>query len=322
VWLKDELPATLCRRQFSFLHPRQRGKVGDASLCMTAAAALPPRVMPVHTWRQVVGCACIFIVLACMVWPSAWAETPGKAGATVKFSAAVNWDFPRLEKLDAWKNTATVIQRSLGRWHAREVRGIRVENTDRQAFRAFFTQVEKSGAGDWNFLYLASHQGRDGTWRFPRDEPQSWPQILAGMRTPANSARFVILDACFAEAADRPTLLEGLGAAGILFASSETEEIHEVNFRQRFPMDFSRRYPAEEQWLRNELGAGWNGRVSFLGFVWLRAFLATPDAPENLEEWNRFFRRCETLAHDFREGRGAPLAATIRFHAPPGRTGQ
>ena len=241
-------------------------------------------------------------------------ETPGR---TVDFSAAVNWDFTRLQKLDAWQNTALVIRRTLTEWYPPQAHGVALENSDPQALRTFFTRLTKTAPREWSVIYLASHQSPDGLWQFPHDPPQSWASILPETPPRREPPRFLVIDACYAEAADSAVLIQGTGASGVLYASTRTEAVHELNFHQRFPIDLTRRYAAEAKWLREVLGAPWNGRVSFLGFIWLRTFLATGQAPENAAEWNAFFHRCEQLAQAFRQGRGGDLATTIHFVSPP-----
>lgn len=236
---------------------------------------------------------------------------------TISFSSAVNWEFTRLEKLDAWRNTAVVLRKSLAQWYPPDVSGSTVENVDREALRTFFTRLSNSEAGGWNIVYLASHQTRDGLWQFPHDREQSWPEILAGVHATPTIHRIVIVDACFAEAADGGILMRGTGAKGILFAALRSEAVHEINFRRRFPLDVARRFPAEARWLRDSLGADWDGRVSFFGLIWLQAFLTTAHAPRNVEDWNDFFHRCETLGREFRNGRGETLATTVRFVTYP-----
>ena len=239
---------------------------------------------------------------------------------TISFSSAVNWDFTRLEKLDAWRNTAVVLRKSLAQWYPTDTSGSAIENGDHAAFRAFFARLAKSEAGGWSIVYVASHQTRTGLWQFPFDREQSWPEILADAPGAPKTPRFVIVDACFAEVAGGDILMRGTGAKGVLFSALRSEIEHEINFRRRFPLDVARRFPAEAKWLRDSLGADWDGRVSFFGLIWLRAFLTSSHPPRNVEDWNEFFHRCETLAREFRQGRGAALATTVRFVTQPPST--
>jgi len=242
------------------------------------------------------------------------------SGTTADFSAAVNWDFARLPKLDAWRNTAAVIRRTMAQWYPPEIPGHIIENASRESLRGFFGNPSKSPASDWSIVYLASHQSRHGRWQFLNEPAESWADILAGIQCPAKGGRFLVLDVCFAEAADRDALFHGTGASGILLGAAHSEEAHEINFQLRFPIDAARRFPAEARWLRDALGQKWDARISFLGFVWLRAFLATPEAPRSTEDWNGFFRLCENLAREFRGGRGAALATTVHFVGRPAVT--
>lgn len=236
---------------------------------------------------------------------------------TVEFAAAVNADFRRLPKLDAWQNTATVVRKTLTEWYPPQVRGFDVENGDHDALRGFFTRLGNAASADWSIVYLGSHQNMDGLWFFPHDSPQSWPEMLAGTTARIKPPRFVVIDACYAEAADSMVVMRGTGAAGVLYAANRTEVVHELNFHQRFPIDLTRQYAAEAKWLRETLGPKWNGRISFLGFIWLRAHLTTRQAPENLGDWNAFFRLCENFAGEFRHGRGESLATTIHYVPRP-----
>jgi hypothetical protein len=260
-----------------------------------------------------------FIAASCGALGTAEPAVPPRhtSRITADCSAAVNWDFARLPKLDAWRNTSLVIRKTMAQWYPPGISGRTIENAGRESLRGFFSVLSKSEASDWSIVYLASHQSRGGQWQFSNDPSASWAEILGGIQCPPKGGRFVILDACFAEAADSDALISGTRAKGILFASARPEEAHEMDFERRFPIDAARRFPAESRWLRGVLGREWDGRISFLGFVWLRAFLATPGAPHSMEDWNAFFRLCENLAHEFRGGRGAALATTIHFVGSP-----
>lgn len=214
----------------------------------------------------------------------------------VHLAAFVNWDYRDRQKLRGWMATATVVARSLALWHPRGFHQELVTNGDPAQLSRFFASLPGEGECDLSVVYLASHQSRDTFWHFTQGTAADWGALLRGV--PRHPRRLIVLDACFAaRVREHPAWREMLPGTW-LFTCGPSEEVFEVSVRRRRPLDLSRRHPEATHWLEAQLGPDWDGRISFAGFIWACAFLETPAPPRTREDWNAFFRRCETMAHD------------------------
>ena len=121
----------------------------------------------------------------------------------------------------------------------------------------------------------------------------------------------MIVDACFAAAVRNEPAWDREWKSPTLFASPASDETQELNFRSPQPVDMRRRYPAASAWLDAHLGREWNGKLSFLGFVWVQAFTTTKTAPVDRESWLEFLRHCEKVAEEFRRNANRKLASRV-----------
>jgi hypothetical protein len=233
------------------------------------------------------------------------------ANAKVCFDGFVNWDFQHRQKLRSWKATALVIQRTLEFWYPRTRNHSLVENGSAETFRQFLHSLPREQDCDFSFVYLASHQSPAGEWDFTQQKSTLLNRLLDGTKIPAHARRIVILDACFAAAVQREAPWQQKLGPISLFASLASEETPEVNFHSPQPVDFAHRYPAAFGWLKDCLGKKWDGKISFLGFVWVQSFLMVKNRPADLKRWIDFMQRCQLVAKEFRENVNRKLSSEI-----------
>lgn len=220
----------------------------------------------------------------------------------VRLDAFVNWDFRHRQKLRAWKTTAFVIRRTLELWYPQYSAASLVENGTPEAFRQFLHALpDEQQCGGVSLVYLASHQSPAGEWDFPEDKLVPLDSLLAGAGIPGNPRRIVILDTCYAAAADDQAAGWKQLAPEALFASPASAETPEANFHSPQPVDFAHRYPAEYAWLKDCLGREWDGKISFLGFIWVQTFLMEKNPPRGTEGWLAFMRQCHANSVAFRD---------------------
>jgi hypothetical protein len=219
----------------------------------------------------------------------------------VYFDGFVNWKFHHRQKLKSWKTTALVIEQTLKFWYPQSTSCLLVENGSPGIFRRFLHFLPREQSCDVSIVYLASHQSSAGEWDFTQKEVILLNSIIGETKIPTHSRRIVILDACFAAAVLRQAPWRQKLALISLLASSASEETPEVNFHSPQPVDFASRYPVAFAWLRDCLGKEWDGKISFLGFIWVQSFLMVKDCPANMRDWIDFLHRCELSAKDFRE---------------------
>jgi hypothetical protein len=219
----------------------------------------------------------------------------------VCFDGFVNWDFQHRQKLRGWKTTALVIQRTLEFWYPQARRHLLMENGSPETFRQFLHSLPREQDCDFSFVYLASHQSPTGEWDFTQHKSTLLNRLLDGTKIPVHTRRIVILDACFAAAVQREASWQQKLAPISLFASLASEETLEVNFDSPQPVDFAHRYPAAFAWPKNCVGKTWDGKISFLGFVWVQSFLMVKNRPADLKGWIDFMQQCESVGKEFRE---------------------
>jgi hypothetical protein len=223
------------------------------------------------------------------------------AKAKVCFAGFVNWDFHHRQRLRSWKATARVIQRTLEFWYPQSRNHPLVENGSPETFRQFLHSLPGEQDCDFSVVYLANHQSPAGEWDFTQQRSTLLDRLLDETKIPAHARRIVILDACFAAAVRREDTWQQKFAPISLFASGSSEETPEVNFHSPQPVDFAHRYAAAFAWLKYFLGKEWDGKVSFLGFVWIQSFLTVTNRPADLKGWIGFMQRCQSVAEEFRE---------------------
>ena len=221
--------------------------------------------------------------------------------AKVCFTGLVNWDFHHRRKLRSWKATALVIERTLEFWYPHAPSRLLVENGSPEIFEQFLRSLPGEKDCDFSVVYLASHQSPAGEWDFTQQKTTLLNRLLEGTRIPNHPRRIVILDTCFAAAVQHEDSWQERFAAISLFASRSSEETPEVNFRDPQPVDFAHRYPGAFAWLKDCLGKQWDGKLSFLGFIWVQSFLTEKNSPADLIGWIAFLQRCQSVAKQFRD---------------------
>jgi hypothetical protein len=163
-------------------------------------------------------------------------------------------------------------------------------------------------------VYLSAHVQKDGRWRMSGGKPALWQDLLAEADMPPHRGRIVLLDVCHAARVAKS--ITGLcGADGAVLAAADAgERTYALNTTRRQPVDLRKRFPAAVDWLRTALGQEWDGRISYLGFVWVLAFLETPAPPRSRTEWHEFLHECERISDEFPRRRARRL--TSHIHTP------
>ena len=238
---------------------------------------------------------------------------PAASRTKADLHAFVNWDFRHRRKLKGWRATATAIQRTLEQCYPARSAHSLTENGTKDALRDFFHALPTRANCDLSIVYLASHQSPEGEWDFVQKGLESMNRIVAGANVPRHSNRIIILDACFATAVKKDPVWERELHCATLFAASATEEAQELDFSTPQPIDLHRRYPAAAAWLDAHMGREWNGRLSFLGFIWVQTFVTSKAPPANEKDWTEVLRRCERTAEAFRENGDRRLASHITY---------
>jgi hypothetical protein len=235
----------------------------------------------------------------------------------VCFTGFVNWDFRNRRKLRSWKATALVLKRTLECWYPQAVSRPLVENGSPETFKKFLGSLPGEKDCDFSVMYLASHQSPSGEWDFSEQKTTRLNQLLEGTRIPKHRRRIVVLDTCFAAAVGREDPWQQRLAPISLFASGSSEETPEVNFCDPQPVDFAHRYPGAFAWLKDCLGKQWDGKLSFLGFIWVQSFLTEKNSPADLIGWIAFLRRCQSMAKQFRDHLGGKSSSQITLALKP-----
>jgi hypothetical protein len=243
---------------------------------------------------------------------------PAASRPEVAFRGFVNWDFRHRRKLKGWKATAIAIQKMLDEWHPGRTTHTLVENGTPGDLRKFLHSLPTRADCDLSIVYLASHQSPAAEWDFVQKKLESLDTIVGDSDIPRNSARIVIVDACYAAALGRKPAWEHAVQSLTLFASLADEETQELDFRSPQPVDLRRRYPAASEWLNGHMGKEWNGKLSFLGFVWVQTFVTSKNAPRNQKSWVEFLQRCGQTAEEFRRNADKRLASEVTLSSPTG----
>ena len=226
------------------------------------------------------------------------------------FSSYVNWDYHHRKPIEGARYTALVIRETLKQWNCGPTMAGQIENGDAEAFVGWLRGLPRGG-----LVYMASHQSPAADWDFTQNKLVSLANLLP-RNLPADPSRVVILDACYAETARRVPGWQNFAPTGLM-AGEEGEETFQLEMFMRRPVDFETRYPAEYDWLKTHLPSAWNGKITFLGLLWTKAFLSTPEMPQNRDAWAAFFGKITEAASEFREKRSSKLASTPIFYCAP-----
>lgn len=238
---------------------------------------------------------------------------PAHARPSADFHGFVNWDYRHQRKLKGWRATAIAIQKILGEWYPGRSTHTLVENGTGGTLREFLHSLPTRSDCDLSIVYLASHQSPEGDWDFVQKKLEPMGALAAESNVPRHPARIVIVDACYAAALQREPAWNRAWQSPTLFASLATEVTQELDFHSPQPIDLRRRYPAAAGWLNERMGKSWDGKLSFLGFVWVQTFVTSTSAPTDQKSWSEFLRRCEETAREFLRNGDKRLASRVTF---------
>lgn len=263
---------------------------------------MPPA--PMHVQAQAISRR---PVIALLGWGLAL-FLAGEVSAAGTFHALVISQYAQREDLAGWENTCRVIQATLGSGKA-----VVERNTGPQGAKTFFAGLPETGPV---VVYLAAHQSPEGWWEFPDGEKVPLDSLMEGRR-PCSGPLWIVMDTCHADAVDHGMVWKKSGRGAVLSASGAGEKTWELRLFSRRPMDFEARFPREMAWLRRELGPQWDGRLSFLGFVWLRVFLESPPIPDTPEGWEWRARRMQDVARSLKPQRQPDFRSSLGWHVLP-----
>lgn len=258
-----------------------------------------------------------------LIWPvivfSAYPEENGgckEGGEAVppQFFSIVSSGYGRGSELSGWNTSRLAIQAALQDWYGPDRISIGRQDPLPEDVRQFFSSLPGTD-GAVHLIYIGARCTAEPAWRFTTrkagDVP--WVTLLNRSAPPVDRSRLIILDVCHAESVvSLPVWKSTLHPVSVLSASTTGELTYELNFSARQPVDLSKRFPETAQWLKNNLPADWDGRISYLGFIWVRTFLQTEMPPQSADDWLLFFKRCEEEALIFRQQTGWLNASTVR----------
>lgn len=233
-------------------------------------------------------------------------------GAPPVYSSGVNEKFPHRQQLRGWTATSNVIELTLREWFGSVSAGPSVRNGAPAEWIAFLRAVPAGNASRLSIVYLASHQTPAAEWEFKEKKQVRWSVLLNESKRSAGAPSLVILDACFAAAAEKSPDWRRFSPR-TLFASGPLEDEYEMRFDRSRPYDAPRRFPEAKEWLRTKLGKSWDGRISFLGLMWVEAVRETPAPPASRAEWDRFLNRVAAKSQEFRQKESRRLASDVRY---------
>ena len=254
------------------------------------------------------------ILIVCLTGFFGFSEVVALArvgGQQAEYFSYVNWDYGHRNDLIGWKHTSELIHASLIEWgYATQKKSL--ENTPLRGLLDFQQLILSPSSPDLKLIYLASHQTPSGRIDFPDQAKAFWSEGLMVPKSLTSSPSIFLLDVCHAAVIPEVRMNGQIPFGYLLTASTAKEETYELRMFARRPVDFRRRYPAEVQWMKAQLGDDWKGEVSFTGFIWVRQFLKSPHPPQSLLEWGEFLSGMEQEASLFAKERSRYLASTIQ----------
>ena len=234
---------------------------------------------------------------------SLWLWAVSVAAGETTLDAFVVWDYAGRPRLEAWRNTARVIEATAG-----SQRKQWMENGTPRDLAAFLGKLSGERGNAVSLVYLAAHQSSAAEWDFRSGPLAAWKEIRT--EAPPNRRRLVIWDACYAEGAGTLPTVRRL-APLFLFSCRAEEEAGEITFARRRPVDFARRFPEEQAWLKTHLSEDWDGSLSFFGLIWLHTWMTAEKKPETWDEWREFSRRCAAASLQFQREVSRKTASTV-----------
>ncbi len=255
------------------------------------------------------------VSLAFLLSGSCFAASPQNPDEWV-FASAVSSSYGWGKSLRGWESTRLAIQTTLTAWQqspASQPDGMAARDPSPTGLKQFLQHLPGPDSGKIEIIYLAAKHTPTGAWQFTGKDSGAvtWNELLQ-IAPSSHPCRLVILDVCHAAAVIKfPVWTQKMGAAATLLASARDEVTWELDFTKRQPVDLPARFPAAAAWLRQHLPASWDGRLSYLGLIWVQAFLQSPQPPQTLRQWQTFFARCEMESRKFQQVVGHKRASTI-----------
>ncbi len=240
----------------------------------------------------------------------------------VVFASAVSSNYGSGKSLRGWESTSLAVQATLAEWHQtpRMKPTLTARDPSPEGLKQFLRELPGADSGKIEIIYLAAQHTPAGAWQFTGRGvgAHAWNDLLQNA-PPPHPCRLVILDVCHAAAVTQlPAWTEKMDASATLLASARDEVTWELDFTKRQPVDLPARFPATTAWLKQHLPTTWDGRLSYLGVIWVQAYLQTPQPPRTRREWQSFFGRCETESRKFQQQVGRKRASTMgQFPAAP-----
>ncbi|MEM6885925.1 MAG: hypothetical protein AAF571_12935 [Verrucomicrobiota bacterium] len=233
-------------------------------------------------------------------------ELPQRA----EYFSYVNWDYQHRNELMGWKNSAALVRATLQEW-GYTVDSKKVENTGAEGMDLFQQTVATQRSEGLKLVYLASHQTPSGRIDYPDKTKAHWSQALNLHEKDSGNPSIMLLDLCHADVIPHTRMEGKVPFHFLLSAAAANEETYELRMFARRPVDFRRRFRDEVEWMKEQLGPKWKGEVSFAGFLWVRQFLKTPQAPQSHADWKEFLKGMEQEAADFARDRSRYLSSSL-----------
>jgi len=186
------------------------------------------------------------------------------------FFSYVNWDYQHRNDLKGWKNSAKLIRASLQEW-GYTIQGADIENTGANGLFQFQQTIVARKSAGLKLIYLASHQTPSGRIDFPDENRELWSDRFDGHGKVFGNPSVLLLDVCHADVIPQVRMNGTIPFHYLLSAAAANEETYELRMFARRPVDFRRRYPAEVQWMKDQLGSESKGEVSEFYRVYLGA---------------------------------------------------
>jgi len=206
--------------------------------------------------------------------------------AAPAYASFVCWNYPQLPKLRPWQQTENIIATTLTEAYPALQKLPREQNGSQQQLKDFLRQLPDQ-PGRITLVYLAAHQSPAGEWNFPDRTVADWGALSQNLPALKNPQRIVLLDCCYAAAADRFPDWTTRIAPACLYAAPADRPTPDLLVFWRRPVDWTDLFPGAALWLRQHHIDNSDERLSYFGLVWLQAWTQTPSPPRTLADWNR-----------------------------------
>lgn len=233
---------------------------------------------------------------------------------TAAFSSFVCSDYEHRQPLRGWLASRLVIRESLSEWYTLQA-GTTVTDGSAADLRTSWASLCSDRTAPLTIGYLGFVKTSSGDIRLTGGTATQFPELLARAKPARRPLHIIILDCCHAGTVS--DVLRSLDSGSQwLLAATTGERTFELNVRRRQPVNLARHYPRTVRWLKRRMPENWDGRISFLGFIWIDTFLRTPHPPGPAAEWRDFLNRCAETAAAFRQNHSRRLASTVTVVIP------